>query len=244
MPQTVLILGASSDIAKCISIEFAKKGYNLILTAREMARIESIKQDLNKYDIQYSFYQVDLLDFNSHEEFLNSLPIIPDIFVSAVGYYENQEEARNDFRETYKTVAVNYLGLMGIINRLSLKFEERKSGQIVVISSVAGIRGRQLNYIYGSAKAGITTYLSGLRNKLYKKNISVLTILLGPVYTRMSEGHRLMPYITLTKEKAAAKIVQAVIDTKDVVYIHWIWRYIMLLIQCIPEFIFKRLPPF
>ena len=244
MPQTVLVLGASSDIAKCICLEFAKKGFNLILVARDISNLTSLKKELENYKIKFSIHRLDILEFDTHKEFLNSLEILPDIFVSAIGYYEDQEEARKNFSETYKTVVTNYLGLMGIINLISLKYEEQKKGQIVVISSVAGVRGRQLNYIYGSAKAGITTYLSGLRNKLYKKNIYVLTILLGPVYTRMSEGHKLMPYITLYREKAAIKIVKAIIQNKDEVYIHWIWRYIMFMIQLIPEFIFKKLPPF
>ncbi|HMZ61392.1 MAG TPA: SDR family NAD(P)-dependent oxidoreductase, partial [Leptospiraceae bacterium] len=159
-------------------------------------------------------------------------------------YYKDQEKALSDFQEAYLTMSVNYVGAVSFLNLVSDKFRKRGYGSIGVISSVAGERGRQMNFLYGSAKAGLTVYLSGLRNRLFKSNVSVTTILLGPVYTRMSEGHNLMPVLTAKPEQAAEKIIHAVIKKKDNVYILWYWRFIMMIIRSVPEFIFKRLGKF
>jgi decaprenylphospho-beta-D-erythro-pentofuranosid-2-ulose 2-reductase len=245
MNPFALVIGASSDIGKYISLELAKKKFNLYLTGRNLNILEDLKKSiLELYNIEIEIFLLNMLDFASHEKFYSSIQIKPKLVISAVGYYEDQNKAREDFNEAYKTVSVNYLGLMNLINIISLDFEKRGFGNISVISSVAGIRGRQLNYIYGSAKAGIRIYLQGLRNKLHSKNITITTILLGPVYTKMSSGHKLMPVLTLKPEIAAKKILEASLDGKNETYISWIWRFIMLIIQLIPEFIFKRLPPF
>jgi short-subunit dehydrogenase len=187
---------------------------------------------------------LDVTQFESHKPFYENLNPKPEIVFCCIGYYENQLIARNDYRELQKTIVSNFTGVVSLINIISKDFESKNFGNIVVLSSVAGIRGRRLNYIYGSAKAGLTVYLSGLRNLLFEKNVQITTILLGPVYTRMSEGHKLMPWITLQPRIAAKKIIFAGIEGKDEVYIHWIWKYIMFAIRQIPEWIFKRLPPF
>lgn len=244
MSDYALVLGASSDIAKYICMELAKKKYNLYLTGRNLKLLEELKIILEESNIEVKIFYLDMLDFASQEKFYSGLKIKPSLVISAVGYYEDQNKAREIFEETYKTVGVNYLGLMNLLNLISLDFEKKRTGKIVVISSVAGLRGRQLNYIYGSAKAGIRIYLQGLRNKLHSRNVKITTILLGPVYTKMSLGHKLMPIITLKPEIAGKKIVEASLKNKDEIYLHWIWRYIMFGIKLIPEFIFKRLPAF
>ncbi|MCC6276059.1 MAG: SDR family NAD(P)-dependent oxidoreductase [Leptospiraceae bacterium] len=240
-----LILAATSDIGKHIAESFAKRGYELYLTGQDTISLHQINSGLQqKYKTKTTLYKLDITDYDSHKKFIGSLPELPDVVVCSFGYYKNQEKALSDFSESYKTMSVNYVGAVSFLNLIAESFQKRKSGIIVGISSVAGIRGRQLNFLYGSAKAGFTTYLSGLRNRLFKDNVSVTTILLGPVYTRMSEGHNLMPLITAKPEVAAEKIVKAGLNKKGEVYILWPWRFIMLAIRLIPEFIFKRLPPF
>ncbi|MDX1960800.1 MAG: SDR family NAD(P)-dependent oxidoreductase [Leptospiraceae bacterium] len=244
MKPYALILGATSDIAKHIVLELAKKSYNLYLIGRNTEELALVQRSIEKYNVESKVYVLDILNLKDSIQIYNDLKPKPELVISALGYYGNQDLARENFEECYQTAIVNYLGVMLLVNHISIDFEKTGFGKIGVISSVAGIRGRQLNYIYGSSKAGISTYLSGLRNKLFKKNISITTILLGPVYTRMSQGHNLIPYITLSPETAARKIVGAIESCKDEVYIHWIWRFIMLAIKLIPETIFKRLPPF
>lgn len=240
----VLILGATSDIAIHIAHGLARRGFPLYLTGRDMERLDGLTKSLEPTGVSISTFAFDASDFASHQKFYNSLPVPPSIVISCIGYYEDQNEARLDHRESVMTMNVNLTGLITILNTISNDFEKRRSGSIVVLSSVAGERGRQLNYIYGAAKSGMTTYLSGLRNRMHRFGVTVTTIKLGPVYTRMSEGHNLMPILTLSPEVAAEKIIRASLKKKDVVFIYWPWRIIMFLIRMIPEWIFKRLPPF
>jgi short-subunit dehydrogenase len=117
----------------------------------------------------------------------------------------------------------------------------RKSGTIIGISSVAGERGRMSNYLYGSAKAGFTAYLSGLRNRLFHTGVHVMSVQPGFVYTRMTESLTLPPLLTAKPEQVAADIYKAAAGGKNVIYTKWFWRYIMLIIKSIPEFMFKKL---
>jgi len=120
-------------------------------------------------------------------------------------------------------------------------FEKRKSGFIIGISSVAGDRGRKSNYIYGSAKAALTAYLSGLRNRLYVANVHVLTVKPGFVATKMTEGMDLPEKLTAQPEAVAEDIYRAQQKNKNVLYTKWIWRWVMLIIKVIPEWKFKRM---
>jgi short-subunit dehydrogenase len=128
-----------------------------------------------------------------------------------------------------------------MLNLLSRAFVKRGSGTIVGISSVAGDRGRKSNYIYGSAKAGFTAYLSGLRNELFHSGVHVVSVLPGFVNTNMTAGLKLPPLITAQPEEVASAIYQAIRKKKNVVYVKWMWRYIMCIIKSIPEFIFKKM---
>lgn len=243
-PGIVLLLGGSSDIGKHIAKGLARRGFDLYLTGRDQKRINDLQESLAHMGVSIRSFYFDASDFSSHQSFYESLPEKPSVVFSCIGYYEDQTQARLDYRESVATMNVNLTGLVSILNVISNDFEKRKGGSITVLSSVAGERGRRLNYIYGASKAGMTTYLSGLRNRLHQAGVSVTTIKLGPVYTRMSRGHNLMPVLTLTAPVAAEKIIQAGLKRKSIVYIGWPWRFIMLLIRMIPEPIFKRLPPF
>ena len=135
----------------------------------------------------------------------------------------------------------NYTGAVSILNIVANDFEARKFGTIVGISSVAGDRGRQSNYLYGSAKAGFTAYLSGLRNRLYKSGVHVLTVKPGFMKTRMIEGMRTPGPLTAEPAKVATVVYKATTKRKNEIYVLWMWRYIMLVIRLIPEIIFKKL---
>ncbi|MCB1140747.1 MAG: SDR family NAD(P)-dependent oxidoreductase [Leptospiraceae bacterium] len=243
--KNVLIIAATSDIGMHIVDCFAKRGFNLSITGRDTTRLKVLKDKISeKYNKIVKDIYFDISDFDTHSKFISDLDDLPDVVVCCFGYYGDQELALSNFEETYKTIAVNYLGAVSLLNILSEKFISRRSGSIGVISSVAGIRGRQKNFLYGSTKAGLTTYLSGLRNRLHFFNISVTTILLGPVYTRMSEGHNLMPVLTARPEVAAEKITDAILKKKNEVTILYYWKIVMFIIKLIPESIFKRLKPF
>ncbi len=243
--KQALVIGGTSDIGIHIVKGLAKRGFDLSITGRNNKRLSEIKKEIEtSFGTTLKTFQFDITDFPSHEKFYSSLENKPSLVFCCVGYYEDQTHARNSQSELLNTIQVNYSGVLSLLNIISNEFEKRNEGSIIVLSSVAGDRGRQLNYIYGSTKAGLTVYLSGLRNRLAKSNVSITTIQLGPVYTKMSEGHNLLPYLTMHPEDAAERIIEAGLKQKNIVYIRWPWRWIMFAIKLIPEFIFKRLPPF
>ena len=130
---------------------------------------------------------------------------------------------------------------MGLVS-ISNDFKARKSGGVIVgISSVAGERGRKSNFIYGSAKSGFTAYLSGLRNKLYMKNVHIITILPGPVKTKMTKDLKISKYLSSSPQVVSSYIIDGIKHRKNVVYVKWYWKFLMLIIKVIPESIFKKL---
>lgn len=238
----ILIVGAKSDIAKAVARKYAENGYNLYLAGRNIKELEDFKKDLKiRYNIDVELKEVDILDFYSHESFYQNLDPKPEGVITAVGYLPDQKKAEINIEETIKTINTNYTGLVTLLNIVANDFEKRKRGFIVGISSVAGDRGRAKNYIYGSAKAGFSAYLSGLRNRLSKSNVQVLTVKPGFVRTKMTEGMDLPEKLTATPEEVAEDIFKAQQKGKDILYTTWKWKYIMLIIKLIPEKIFKKL---
>jgi short-subunit dehydrogenase len=157
-----------------------------------------------------------------------------------VGYLGEQAVAEKDFNEARKIIDTNYTGCVSVLNVIANDFERRKKGFIIGISSTAGDRGRKSNYCYGSAKAAFSTYLSGLRNRLYSSGVRVLTVKPGFVRTMMTEGMRLPPLLTARPDEVAKDIVRAQEKDRDVLYTKWFWKWIMLVIKALPEAIFKK----
>ena len=239
--KSVLILGALSDIAKSIAKKYGQNGYNLHLAARKIDDLKLHSTDLKiRYNIKIDIYELDLLKTETHENFIKNLKEIPSIIICAVGLLGEQKENENSLELRTKVIRTNYEGPINIISDFANIFENQGYGTIVGISSVAGDRGKASNYIYGSAKAGFTAFLSGLRNRLAKKNVHVLTVLPGTVYTKMTLGLSLPKLFTSSPDKVANDIYNAVIKKKNVIYTMKIWKLIMFIINCIPESIFKN----
>ena len=152
-----------------------------------------------------------------------------------------QQKSEKDLQSTIKIIRSNFEGPASIIGMLANNFEERGSGTLIGISSVAGERGRGSNYIYGSAKAGFTTFLSGLRNRLMNKNVHVITVLPGFVATKMTNHLKLPSKLTAQPNEVANAIFNAVRKKQNVIYVKSIWRLIMIIIKNIPEHFFKRM---
>jgi short-subunit dehydrogenase len=148
---------------------------------------------------------------------------------------------RTDFSEAQKTIDVNFTGMVSILNIVASDFEARGEGAIAAVSSVAGDRGRQSNYIYGSAKAGLTTYLAGLRNRLAKKGVHVMTVKPGFCRTKMTENLELPGALTAEPEQVADAVFRGMNNKSNVIYTLWMWRWVMLIIKHIPEFMFKKM---
>ena len=238
----LLIIGAKSDIAKAIAREYAGHGYDLYLAARDVGKLDDFAQDLRvRYEREVKTVELDILDYASHEAFYNNLDIKPSVVISAVGYLGDQEKAENDFIETQKIIDTNYSGVVSLLNIIANDFQAGKSGTLIGISSVAGDRGRKSNYVYGSAKAALTAYLSGLRNRLYDSGVHVMTVKPGFVATKMTAGMDLPARLTAQPKEVAEHIYKAQLRGKNIVYTKWMWRWIMLIIRSIPEFQFKKM---
>ncbi len=237
-----LILGATSDIAKALAHKYASQGYGLTLAARKPEQLTETVTDLEiRHAGQATAVAFDALDYASHPKFYSSLAAKPDVAICIFGYLGTQETAQIDFSEAEQIINTNYSGAISILNIIANDFEQRKSGTIIGISSVAGDRGRQSNYIYGSAKAAFSVYLAGLRNRLVKAKVHVLTVKPGFVRTKMTANLSLPAPVTAKPAQVAEDIFKAHHKGSNQLYTLWMWRYIMLIIRHIPEGIFKRL---
>ena len=236
----VLIIGAKSDIAKATAREYAKHGYDLCLAARNVDELREFARDVEiRTRREVRLCELDILDFDSHQRFYESLEEKPLGVISAVGYLGDQKKAQENFEEARRIIDTNYTGVVSLFNIIANDFEKRRSGFMVGISSVAGDRGRKSNYLYGSAKAALTAYLSGLRNRLHESQVQVLTVKPGFVATKMTEGMDLPEKLTAQPDEVAKDIFRAQQKGKDVLYTKWIWKYIMMIIRMIPEWKFK-----
>lgn len=236
----VLILGARSDIAKAVAHKFASLGHPLQLAARNATTLAADKTDLElRYGVSVSLHEFDALATETHEAFVASLPELPQIAVCAVGLMGQQAENERDMQAALRVMRSNFEGPASILAVLANHFERRGTGTLIGISSVAGERGRATNYVYGSAKAGFTAFLSGLRNRLAKRGVHVVTVLPGFVATAMTEGMNLQPNLTAEPSEVAQAVARAAEQKKNVIYVRPIWRVIMLIIRNIPEGIFK-----
>ncbi len=238
----VLILGAGSDIGQAIAQAFAGEGHAIQLAARTSARLENVRADIAlRHGVQVTLHDFDALDPGSHAAFVDGLPALPDVAVSAIGLMGQQEENARDLEQASLVMRSNFEGPASIFALLANRFEVRGSGTLVGISSVAGERGRATNYVYGSAKAGFTAFLSGLRNRLAGKGVHVVTVLPGFVNTAMTDGLDLPARLTADPDEVGVAVLRAVRKGRNVIYVRRIWWLIMAIIRNIPEAIFKKM---
>ena len=239
----MIVLGSNSEVAQAFVEKILSEGQRF----EKIYLLTSNKDNTEKFarhiDVKYvqnsEIIEFDLLKDNDYHR-LNHID--SDLLFCASGYLgmNTADGLYNDINTT-KIIDINYAKLVPLMNYFAQKFEAKRSGTIIGLSSVAGERGRQSNFIYGSAKAGFTAYLSGLRNYLYDKKVNVLSVIPGFMATKMTEGMPLNPKLTASPKQAANCIYKAYKNKKNVVYVLPIWWVIMMIIRNIPEFIFKRL---
>jgi len=239
----MIILGSNSEVAQAFVEECLAKGEKF----PTIYLLSSNPETTEKFagHIQVKFFQhseiihLDLMKEVDYKTFEN---INSDVLFCASGYLGmSTEDGLYDDENTERIIDVNYAKLVPVLNFFVKKMESKRSGTMIVLSSVAGERGRQSNFIYGSAKAALTAYLSGLRNYLFDKKVHVLTVKPGFMDTKMTEGLPLNPALTASPKKAAEGIYKAFKNKNNVAYVLPIWAIIMLIIRNIPEFIFKKL---
>lgn len=225
MSYKILILGASSAIARATANAFAEKGHTLYLAGRDEKEVERVASDITiRYGTQVFYGKADL---NLILEKMGEI----DGLVYAIGTMEGEiaEILNTNFNHAIETLEI-----------FASYFEKKQSGFLIGISSVAGDRGRQSNYIYGAAKGGFSIYLQGLRNRLCKRNVRVITVKPGFVDTGMTFGVNGL-FLVASPKTIGKSIANTLQQSGDEFYFPWFWKYIMLIIKHIPEFIFKRM---
>lgn len=240
--ETVLVLGATSGIAKAVAQVLAKRGCGLIIAGRNEEELRRHASDLEiRYGVKARAEVFDALDYEGHGAFVERCGPLDGV-VLCYGYMTDQAETQRDFAAARRTIEVNFLSAVSLLMPLANAFEARGQGWIAAISSVAADRGRQSNYTYGASKAALSAYLQGLRNRLFPRGVHVLEIKPGFVDTPMTRG-LLNPKSPLvaSPERVAVAIDKAIRKRKDVAYTPWFWWGIMTIIRSIPELLFKRL---
>ncbi|WP_068302869.1 SDR family oxidoreductase [Pararhodobacter sp. CCB-MM2] len=241
MKPTLLILGATSDMAQACAQKYAAEGYDLQLAARDPEALAAEAQDLRlRHRVEVSTHTFDVLDTAGFAAFLEALHVLPDTVLCAVGFMGDQPASQANPEAAAVVMRSNYEGPALILGALAERMEARGHGTIIGISSVAGDRGRASNYVYGSAKAGFTAFLSGLRNRLAKKGVHVMTVKPGFVATRMTEGLPLNPRLTAQPAEVATAIWNAQKHHRNTLYVKPIWLAVMTVIRLLPEALFKR----
>jgi decaprenylphospho-beta-D-erythro-pentofuranosid-2-ulose 2-reductase len=244
MKRPVLVVGATSAIARGTAAALARRGYSLYLAGRDLSELARIAADLRiRYQAEVGYGMVDISDYSAHRPFLRQVAEqaggLAGVLLAA-GYLGDSTAARTCFKEAERILTVNLAGAVSFLGECTNYLEEQGEGFIIGLSSVAGDRGRQSNYHYGTAKGGLSIFLQGLRNRLFPAGIRVITVKPGFVDTGMTFG---LPGLFLVASPVAVgeRIAAALEQSQDIIYVPWFWRYIMLIIRLLPEFIFKRL---
>ena len=242
--RRILVLGATSGIAEAVCRRWAERGDSLFLVARNESKLATVAADMRTRGAVYVDSAVANLDDTAiHPELLahaiNSLAGLDIVFL-ALGVLGDQTKAESNFSEAEQILHTNLLAPVSLLTWLGNYCAQRHSGTLAVLSSVAGERGRKSNYVYGSSKAGLTAFVDGLRNRIDREGVRVMTIKPGPVKTSMTAGMKGSGKFA-DVDAVAATLVKAIDRGTDIVYVPGIWRIIMAVIRSIPERIFKKL---
>lgn len=242
--KRILIIGATSAIAEATARRFAANGDRLHLVARDNERLQALAKDLRVLGAPEA--SIALFDANTPDTFpaliddawrqLNGI----DIALIAHGTLSDQKACERDVALTLRELQTNALSAIALLTDLANRMETQRKGTLAVITSVAGDRGRQSNYIYGTAKAALNVFLQGLRNRLYPAGVHVLTIKPGFVDSPMTASFK-KGALWAQPDDVAAGICKAIDQSSSSVYLPFFWRWIMLVIRLIPETVFKRL---
>jgi decaprenylphospho-beta-D-erythro-pentofuranosid-2-ulose 2-reductase len=240
--KILLVLGGTSDIARATALSFARNGWTVQLAGRNEEELCREADDIAaRTGVRVSIHRFDVLHTGLFAPFVDGLPALPDAVLCVVGVLGDQHRAESDLDYAALVMRSNYEGPSLILGVFAERFVARGSGTIIGVSSVAGDRGRASNYVYGSAKAGFTAFLSGLRNRLAKRGVHVLTVKPGFVRTKMTAGLKLPGSLTADPIVLGERIRVAAEVGRNVIHSQFVWGAVMATIRAIPETIFKKL---
>jgi short-subunit dehydrogenase len=242
--KRIVIIGATSAIAQACARRWAGPESRFFLVARNAPRLQQIADDLAARGGAASCWTLDIDDVAGHETMWNAarenLGTI-DIVLLAHGTLPDQKNCEASAELSIREIQTNGVSTVAVLTVIANSMEQQRSGSIAVITSVAGDRGRPSNYVYGAAKALVATFCEGLRPRLHRAGVNVLTIKPGFVATPMTEGLALPAALVSSPERVAADIDAAIGARASVLYTAWYWRWIMLVIKLIPTAVFKKL---
>jgi len=242
--KNILVIGATSAIAEQTIRLYAKQGAHLHLMARDEEKLQTIAQDATIRGAEsVSVQKLEVNDFDSHQQIIDKAfakLITVDVVLIAHGSLPDQQACQDHVSTTLREMNTNGLSTVSLLTLLANKMETQGKGTLAVITSVAGDRGRQSNYVYGAAKGMLSIFLQGLRNRLFDKGVHVLDIKPGFVDTPMTAEFPKGP-LWAKPEAIAAAIVKAVDKKTNTLYTPWFWMGIMMIIRNVPEFIFKKM---
>jgi decaprenylphospho-beta-D-erythro-pentofuranosid-2-ulose 2-reductase len=245
-PGGQIIVGATSEITRALALELARAGGRFVVAGRDAEELAVVAEDLRiRTEATVSVIPLDVTAYETHAGFLEAclatLGTIEGVVIGQ-GYMADQQLAASDWSAAQQMIEVNYASAVSLANLFADHLAKQGHGYICGISSVAGDRGRQSNYLYGSTKAAFSAYLAGLRNRHYRRGVAVITVKPGFVDTSMTWGrpNSLSPLVA-TPERVAKDIARAIRRRKNTVYTPWFWSPVMLVIRLLPESIFKRL---
>lgn len=239
-----LILGARSEIAQALAHQLASEGVGLVLGARRCQSLQPVADDLRlRHQVDVDLLEFDALDLDAHASLADRVRDLAgpwELVVCVVGTLPDPVRSRSSSQEAAVALMTNFTGVSVCLGQLANDLEKRQEGGIICLTSVAGDRGRQSNYVYGAAKGGLNVFLQGLRNRLVSAKVHVMTVKPGFVDTPMTRG---MPgvFLVAAPEAVARDIVGAWHKGRNVLYTPWFWRWILFIIRWIPEPIFKRM---
>lgn len=242
--MNVMIVGATSAIAHETAKHFAAQGASLYLVGRNADKLGAVAADLKVYGAKA--VETAIADLNALDQHpalvagaIQTLGGLDAVLI-AHGTLGDQAQSEADIQGMLREFTTNALSYLSLITLFANHFEAQKRGTLAVITSVAGERGRGSNYVYGAAKGAVSLFTQGVRNRLSKAGVNVVTIKPGFVDTPMTAAVKKNPLFA-SPQSVGKRIHIAMIKGEDVVYVPFFWAAIMLIIRNIPERIFKKL---
>ena len=239
--KSALIIGGNSDIAKALTIKLLKDGYNVSSASRNIKELKIFKSKIGKkFNNKINLIQFDIMSQVSQNNLILSLKPVPKLIIFAIGDLGNEQKLKDNLILLKKNLDVNFTNQAFLIYRIiNLLKKKNGKGKILIISSVAGLRGKKSNYIYGAAKSAMNIFAEGLRQE-YNPNIKVLLAVLGFVNTKMTKHLKLPKLLTASPVQIADRLFDQIKKSKDE-YIPFRWRVIFFILNLLPTFIYKKL---